>query len=235
MKIKTITHQNVVNRPLRILEADAYHQAGQAVAISLGNQLKRLPAVHFQICLYPCKIETDERFPSSEKNYTLTLEGGRLIQSLPLCFAEAENPQYCLEQADNRHALEADIMNMLAGPLAEAKYHAVQQGKSLNPSSSFFKTLRFYNKSPFNRPVDEYLECFFPRHIDRQHKLIELLQASFHFINDSAIWEKIKALAAYIVAHPKAIIDCEEIFFFLTSWQKSTCIPSCDSSLMACN
>ncbi len=235
MKIKTITHQNLIDEPLKILEADAYHQAGQALAISLGNQLKRLPAVHFQICLHPCKIETSERFPCREKNYTLTLEGGLLIQSLPLCLAEAENPQFCLEQADNRHALEADIMNMLAGPLAEAKYHAAQQDKALHKCPSLFRALRFYNKNPFNRPVDDYLECFFPRQVDRQHKLIELLQASFDFINDSAIWENIKALAAFIIAHPKAIIDCEEIFSFLTSWQKSTSIPACESSLMAFN
>jgi hypothetical protein len=236
MKIHYITQNNSKNKSIDLYEADVYHRAGQAVAISLGNQQKQLPAVHFQICLNPCKSETTRCQPSAGQNYTLTLEGGRLIQSLPLCFAEAKHPQFCLEHADNRCALESDMMNLLVGALAEAKFNASKKGKVLAKTSTVLSMLRLYSSSRANiEPVYDYLESCFSSPVDRQRKLNELFQASLDFINDSAIWEQIKALATYILAQSKTIIDCEEISFFLASWQKSTYLQENENELIACN
>ena len=222
MKIHYIAQTNSKNKLIDVYEAEVYHQAGQAVAISLGNQQKHLPAVHFLICLNPCKNEATKCIPSEGKNYTLTLEGGRLIQSLPLCLAEAKNPLFCVERADNRCALEADMSNLLVGSLAEAKFNAAKKGKVLAKNSTVFSMLRLYSSSSANiEPVYDYLESCFSSPVDRQRKFNELFQASLNFINDSAIWEQIKALATYILAQSKAIIDCEEISFFLASWQKN--------------
>jgi hypothetical protein len=235
MKINSIPNKIPISMPLEILEADAYYLAGQAVAICLGNQQKQLPAVHFQICLNPCNGNQPECLPCLRKTYTSSLEGGRLIQSLPMYFAKAKNPQFSFEQAENQYALEADVMNLLAGPLAEAKYNAAQNGKVLNQNGLMLSTLCYYGPDSVTEPVNDYLECCFEHPAERKHKLIELLKASFNFINDNAIWGQVKALAAYILAQSKTVIDCEEINFFLTSWQKSTSLSLLETQPLVCN
>jgi hypothetical protein len=108
----------------------AYHQAGRAVAICLGNRQKQLPDVHFQIVIKP----QDGPGRSSRKPcpFKATLEGGRLIQNLTQSFAEVTQTLSLPDQEQCRRAIESDIANLLAGPLAEAKYVALRDARSFN-------------------------------------------------------------------------------------------------------
>ncbi|NOU20253.1 MAG: hypothetical protein HOO93_00435, partial [Methyloglobulus sp.] len=105
------------NTPIQIGRRNAYHQAGHAAAIYLGNQQKQLPAVHFQIIITPQERDTRQtaRITRKPGKYTAKVEGGRLIQSLPLSFADATKHLSPTEQNLCRSAIEADIINLLAG------------------------------------------------------------------------------------------------------------------------
>ena len=103
----------------------AFHEAGHVAAIYLRNHQQQLPPVFFQIT-----INKDEQ---KEHPFFARVEGGRLIENLPI--AEIENNHFAteLEQQDLKQAYEADVINLLAGPLAEAKFVALRDDEIFNP------------------------------------------------------------------------------------------------------
>jgi hypothetical protein len=202
----------------------AFHGAGYATAIHLGNRQKQLPAIHFQIEIKPLTKEkhSDAQLPKKIERlfsqYTVKVEGGRLIQSLPLCFSDALQDLTWFQQAEYRCAFEADVSNILTGLLAEAKYMALQDGEAFNANLIGLDMLRFYNNSTNIGLINSYMECYQPNNSEREQKLIELFLAAFKFIDDESNWQKISALAEFI--HNKArvgIIHCEEVISLLNS------------------
>ena len=221
--------------PRDIQPADAYYSAGQAIAITLGNTQKQLPDVYYQLCLNPCPRGLPAGPANSDKSYVLALEGGRLIHSLPMCLTDSQAFVYDQDHAMLHCALEADVVNLLSGPLAEAKYTAAIRGETLNEKSLALSTLRFYSQGALTEQVDDYLECLSPLKIQRQHHFLKLLKASFNFINDGPMWSLIKALAEYIQAQPKAILTCEEIRFFLNSIKRADSATLPANALAVCH
>jgi hypothetical protein len=197
----------------------AYHQAGRAAAIYLGNKQKQLPAVYFHIIFKQRERSEQQadRFPRSYGNYTATVEGGHLIQSLPISFAKATRGFTRPQEEEYRCAFEADIMNLLTGSLAEAKFMASHHDKVFNANLANLSVLRFYGGSSDVNVINEYLECLVPHKAGRNQKLIELFLGAFSFINESSIWQAISALAAFIHDEPKDMINCEDVISFLDS------------------
>ncbi|MEQ1545281.1 hypothetical protein [Methyloglobulus sp.] len=195
----------------------AYHQAGHAAAIYLGNKQKQLPAVHFQIVIKP--QPQSDRFTHNHGKYTAKVEGGRLIQSLPMSFAEATQYFSWPEQEECLCAFEADVINLLAGALAEAKYVASRDNEVFNPNLVYLGALKFYGGSSDLEVIAEYLECFMLHKAERDRKLAELFLAAFSFVNKQSNWFSINALAEFILAAHKAqskdIIQCEEVISLL--------------------
>jgi hypothetical protein len=198
---------------------NAYHQAGHAAAIYLGNKQKKLPAVHFQIVIRPQEHDTQHIEPSMPlpDKYVAKVEGGRLIQSLPLSYAGLTQGLSGAQQEEFRSALEADVINILAGSLAEAKYVAIRDDEIFNANLVNIGALHFYHGKQDIETIYEYMDCLLPDKTERDHKLNALFLAAFSFVNNRANWLAIAALAEFIWENPKAIIPCEEVISLLDS------------------
>ncbi len=197
---------------------NAYHQAGHVAAIYIGNKQKNLPAVHFQLvvksfCWESAFAGRFARIPSKD---TVKLEGGRLLPDLPGSFEVATRRLSLSERRSCQSAFEADIINLLAGPLAEAKYVALRDGEVFNANLVYLGALKFYGGSMDLELINEYIECLIPDNLtERQQKLAELFLAAYSFINDNSNWIAIKRLAETVYQSAQDIFTCEELISLL--------------------
>ncbi|MGZ8153420.1 MAG: hypothetical protein ACXW0Q_12650 [Methylovulum sp.] len=196
-----------------LLRKTAVHEAGHATAIYLGNKQQKLPPVFFQIFIK--RLGNQLHSPVSLNKLIgdqfARIEGGRLIHTLPSSFEE-EVKDFSEEQKQvYQRAFEADIINLLVGPLAEANYIALRDNELMNPRIVNLNALYNYGGFFDLEIVNEYLACFIADKTQREKKVSELFLAAFNFINDRSNWFAITSLANYILADNKDIIDCEEV------------------------
>ncbi|MEY3759694.1 MAG: hypothetical protein RIR39_1185 [Pseudomonadota bacterium] len=198
----------------------AVHEAGHAAAIYLGNKQKQLPPVFFQVFIKKlnygfqpaeCLCQSGDEC----KHCFTKIEGGRLIHTLPSSVEEAICDFSLTQKQAYQSAFEADIINLLAGPLAEANYIALRDNEPINPRLVNFNALHYYGGSADLETINEYLDCIITSQSGREKKLTELFLAAFNFISDRSNWHAIMALADYILADSKNILDCEEIMAVL--------------------
>lgn len=198
----------------------AIHEAGHAAAIYLGNKQKQLPPIFFQIFIKKLNSDSQsigclcEAYDSCNDCVT-KIEGGCLIHTLPSSFDEAVSDFSSTQKRAYQRAFEADIINLLVGPLAEANYMAMRDNEPINPHLVNLNVLHYYGGSSDLETINEYLDCFIADKVHREKKLSELFLAAFNFINDKSNWYAIMALADYILADCKNIIGCEEIIAVL--------------------
>ncbi|WP_341326528.1 hypothetical protein [Methylotuvimicrobium sp. KM2] len=191
----------------------AFHEAGHAAAIHLGNQQKGLPPVFFQICVKP--LNTD--FQSSEclgdrsARYMAKVEGGRLIHTIATSFHETTKYFSNAQKLAYQCAFEADIINLLVGPLAEARYIALRDNEPINSRLVNIEALQYYGGSSDLELVNEYLDCFIVTRDLRERKLKALFMDAFSFINDRSNWLAITALADFILSADRNVLQFEEI------------------------
>ena len=112
-------------------------------------------------------------------------------------------------------AFEADIINLLVGPLAEANYIALRDDEIINSSLVTLNALHNYGGTSDLKIAQDYIECFISDKSEQEQKISELFLAAFRFINDRAVWRAITALANHLLVHNKNIIECEEIIAVL--------------------
>jgi hypothetical protein len=209
---------NQQDKHIDIDKRTAYHQAGHAAAIYLGNKQKQLPAVHFQISVKQQDSGSrSDQFARPMQRYTVKVEGGRLIQTLPLSFADATQTLTLSQQIEFRCAFEADVINLLVGYLAEAKYVALRDEGIFSTQSVNIAALHSYGSNLDIGIITEYMECLIPDSTEREQKLEELFLAAYNFVNHRTDWRAISALAEYIHNEPKSIIGCEEVISLLES------------------
>ncbi len=191
----------------------AIHEAGHAAAIYLGNKQKQLPPIYFHIFIKElnCNFQSTESLHQSHDGCTTKIEGGRLIHTLPSSIEEAVRDFSSVQKQAYQCAFEADIINLLVGPLAEAKYVAIQDNEPVNSRLVNLNALHYYGGSSDLETINEYLDCLFTNRGHRKKKISELFLAAFNFINDRSNWYAITALADYILTGCKNIIECEEI------------------------
>lgn len=192
----------------------AFHEAGHAAAIYLCNRQKNLPPVYFQITfdgLCASTPEMDSMKRLSRGNWIATVEGGNLIHSLSLSVIESSGYFSDHEHHAYQLAYEADIINLLAGPLAEAKYVAERDNEAFNPRLVNVEALKYYGGTSDLEKVNEYLEALIATHDKRCQKLNELFMAAFRFIEDPSHWHAIVRLANHILENDKEVIGCEEV------------------------
>ena len=198
----------------------AIHEAGHAAAIYLGNKQKQLPPVFFQLFIKElnCDFQSTgclcKSYDSCNNCFT-KIEGGRLIHTLPSSVDEATSDFSPAQKQAYQRAFEADIVNLLVGPLAEANYVAIRDGEPLNPRLVNLNSLHHYGGSSDLESINEYLDCLVANRVQQEKKLAELFLAAFNFINDKSNWHAIMALADYILTDYKNIIECEEIISVL--------------------
>ena len=198
----------------------AIHEAGHAAAIFLGNRQKQLPPVFFQIVIKK-QFGSEQRTPQTVKHadcpmtYFAKVEGGRLIHTLPSSLTQATQRLSDTEKQAYETAFEADIVNLLAGPLAEANYVASSDGELFNPRLVNLGALQFYGGTTDVEMAKEYLDCLAIDQQEKERKIAELFMEAFQFISKPSNWRAVNALADFILNAGKTVIDCEEIALVL--------------------
>lgn len=191
----------------------AFHEAGHAAAIYLYNKQKQLPPVHFQI-----SIKSLDRLRDSPLNacsftndqFAAVVEGGRLIHSLPVALLEVADYFSIDEQDAYQAAFEADMVNLLIGPLAEAKHVALRDGEEFNARLVDINALHNYGGTSDLNKVYEYLDIFIANRSRHKEKIAELFDKAFQFINSANHWKSVERLAGYILNNKENVIGCEE-------------------------
>lgn len=192
--------------PQELITRTSFHEAGHAVAIYLYNRQRKLPPVYFSI-----KIKLSEA--TAIKETSARIEGGRLIQSLPLFpgnFHEYTGCDRKKLKTAYLAAFEADIINLLSGPIAEAKHIALTDGEDFNPKLLNLSALTHYGGASDLKIVNAYMNSYFDCKPEKNTKIAELFHRAFDFVNQASTWCAISALAHHIRDNPKQSIECEE-------------------------
>jgi hypothetical protein len=182
-----------------IRKRTAYHLSGQAIAIYQRNKQKKLPPVYFQI----------EIPPTGEGN--ALIEGGALIQNPLLLLSEVTHYFSKNQLVLYRNVIEADIINLLAGFIAEAKYLALYDDHMFTGNHINVDTLHYYGKRSDLTKINEYMNNYIVDEDKRNQKLQELVGVAIDFVNDHSNWRSIHKLAEYIYHENKSTVTCEEI------------------------
>ena len=190
-----------------------FHEAGHAAAIHLYNKQKQLPPVYFQITIKQTDHSHTNPFANrtvSRDHFVAMVEDGCLIHSLPITLIESAN-YFSLEEQDTyRTAFEADIINLLVGPLAEAKHVALRDNECFNKNLINVNALYNYGGTSDLEKVYDYLENFISDTSLHEEKIAELFNQAFQFIDSPVHWQAIERLAGYILDNTKNTIGCEE-------------------------
>lgn len=200
----------------------AFHEAGHAAAIYLNNKAKGLPVVFFQIVFKDIKSDVIMNQASHDDSIA-RVDGGRLIESIPYSIHNFTRNLIDRNEAmmpllsDYIIAFEADIINLLIGPLAEAKYVYSKDGELFNHQLIGLSSLKNYGGHSDLTLVREYLESFSTDKQEQDEKLVELFAEACCFLNDISNWKAITKLADYMLNSNKIIISCEEVVTLIDS------------------
>jgi len=201
----------------------AFHEAGHAAGIHLNNKARQLPPIFFKIMFkdMSCVTEADVMaYKTSHDDCIARVEGGRLIELLPpsidsLVRSTEHSDAMVQLIKDYMMAFESDIINLLIGPLAEAKHVADTDDELFNHQLVNLKALKNYGGSSDLALAHEYLQSYSADKQRRDEKLDELFTLAFNFVNNDANWAAIAKLADYILGSNKNTIYCEEIVSIL--------------------
>jgi len=178
----------------------AFHEAGHAASIYLGNKLKGLPPVYFQIQIK----HQNNTFP-----YAKVIDG-RLIQNLPIAGLNSFQKLTEQEQQNYQTAYQADIISLLVGPLSEAKYISIRDDEALNFNLLSTHALNYYGGYSDVEKAYAYLDYFVSDKNQQEEIMLELFSQAFQFIEKNDNWKCILNLADYILNSTKDVISCEE-------------------------
>lgn len=197
------SHINAYSGHLELNKQTAFHEAGHAAAIYLNNRRKQLPPVFFEILL--------NKSDNSNRHFTARVVDGLLIQDLPTAIL---NDLAELSHAD-RHsyqcAYEADVVNLLAGPIAEARYISIRDDEIININLINTRALHHYGGYSDVERACEHLKSFIADKKQRDEKLLELFAEAYRFVDDRRNWACILNLAHYILECGQTRISCEEV------------------------
>lgn len=180
----------------------AFHEAGHAAAIHIRNRQKQLPPVFFEIQV--------KRPQANQLDFFAKVVDGNLIQNLPIAVIESFSTLTNNMQHSCQRAYEADVVNLLVGPLAEAKYVSIHDDEVFNLDLINIESLPNYGgQSDLERAL-YYLEYFITSKPHREKKLAELLVQAYEFIDNPKHWVCIRSLAHFILESRQEIIGCDE-------------------------
>jgi hypothetical protein len=190
-----------------------FHEAGHAAAIYLYNKQKQLPPVYFQITIKKTNHLLGRSFANkavTRDHFVAMVEGGCLIHSLPITLIESANYFSVDEKDTYRTAFEADMINLLVGPLAEAKHVALRDNEYFSKNLINVNALHNYGGTSDLEKVYDYLVNFISDNSLHEEKMAELFSKAFQFIDSPVYWKAIEQLAGYIIDNAKNTISCEE-------------------------
>ncbi len=181
----------------------AFHEAGHAISIYFGNRLRNLPPVYFRIEI--------SRSENGEVNAAKVVDG-QLIQSLPVTVLDNLSDLSENEKHSYQCAYEADVINLLAGPLAEARYVSIRDDEILNLNLLSTKAPgHYYGGQSDLEKASHYLEYFIADPKRRERKMLDLFAEAWIFITQRQNWAAIITMADHILKNDKSQISCEQI------------------------
>jgi hypothetical protein len=169
--------------------------------------------VYFQITIHKAKpsiIDPVTDRAATADHFVSEIEGGCLIQSLPVLLMESAHHFSPDDYDTYRTAFEADMINLLVGPLAEAKYVALRDNEYFNKNLISIHSLHFYGGQSDLDKVYEYLAHLISDRSLQEVKLTELFNKAFQFIESPLHWKAIERLAAYLLDSTKTTVSSEE-------------------------
>jgi hypothetical protein len=196
-----------------LIKQIVFHEAGHAAAIHLYNKQKQLPPVYFQIIIKKTDHTLTHPFASRairHDHFVAMVEGGCLIHSLPVSLLDSANYFSPDEQDAYRTAFEADMINLLAGPLAEAKHAARRDNECFNKNLITVDALHYYGGKSDLEKVYDYLKSIIADKRLQEEKMAELFNQAFQFIDSPVYWQAIERLAGNLLNNTKTTISCEE-------------------------
>ncbi len=194
---------NLLASSQALREHIAFHEAGHVVAIYLRNRQLKLPPVFFQIIIHK---ERNEQFEFFAK-----IEGGKLIGNLPVAAIEHKHLNTATDKQSLQQAYEADVVNLLIGPLAEAKFVAFCDGEEFNAQLVDLHALKHYGGHSDLDMARRYLEHFISDVELREVRLRVLFAQAFEFISDPKHWQCIHFFAHYLLDNKQTLISCEQV------------------------
>ena len=138
-----------------------------------------------------------------------------MTQPLPFATVKATKAISSEQMQAYENAFEINVISLLAGPLAEAKYVAMRDGELINPRLVNLNALHYYGGSVDLEITYKYLEYFIVEKAERDKKISELFLKAFSFISDKSNWLAITVLATYILAGRMKSIEGEEAMPYL--------------------
>ncbi len=186
----------------------AFHEAGHAISIYFGNRLRDLPPVYFRIDI--------KRSANGIVNAAKVVDG-QLIQDLPVPLLENLSDLSEQEKHSYQCAYEADVVNLLAGPLAEARYVSIRDDEILNLNLLSTEALeQHYGGQSDLEKACQYLEHFIADPKRREEKMLELFTEAWIFISQRQYWSAVIILANHLLENAETAISCEDIGQLLT-------------------
>ncbi len=185
----------------------AIHEAGHAAAIYLGNKQKQLQPVFFQIVI----TKIPNKAFAKTGHYLAKVQGGRLIDCFSCCMQTATRDFSPAQKKSYLQAFDADVVNFMVGPLAEAHYVAFMDNEPINAHLVNFPALRFYGGASDLDAIEEYLDFYTDDATRRRQKINQLMAEAFNFINHREHWRAIIALSQTLMTNKSGRVSYQEI------------------------
>lgn len=191
--------------PEELNRRTAFHEAGHAAAIFLRNRRQQLPPIFFEIQLKQVPL------PSGCGAFQAKVVDGNLIHSLPIAMVESWSTISGHHQHSFQRAYEADVVNLLAGPLAEAKFVTQCDGEVFRRDLISLDALSHYGGISDLHAAAHYLDLFIASKSKREAKMVELLSEAYLFVDDAHDWHCVQHLAQHILLSRQESIGCDEV------------------------
>lgn len=145
--------------------------------------------MHFQITIKALdRQKNSSPYNRRYDQFAAVVEGGHLIQSLPVALIESMRYFSADEQDVYQTAFKADMINLLIGPLAEARHVALRDDERFNARLVNINALHYYGGTSDLEKVYEYLDIFIADRSRHEEKLAELFDQAFQFIHSPVHW-----------------------------------------------
>lgn len=189
--------------PLPHQKQYAFHNAGHLVAIYVNDGNKQLKHANFPIKLNDVNsVDTDsvhQAIRNGRRNGVFS-NTGCSMQSIAVAVEEASPGYFGASTAidpdrETENLLEAEIINLLAGPLAEARYIHDEDNEPMTHHLVDLEALKSYGGCEDLALVQENLSVLSQDPSECERKLAELFKTAFDFIVNELNWKVVSQLA----------------------------------------
>ena len=195
-------------------QRSAYHEAGYAVAIHFNDRLKKLPKVFLKNILDNLDCTLSSRPSTGLYDCIVGIKGGRLIPDIYTDYAVSSGCRDALIARlteGYRLVFEANMVNLLIGPLAEAKFVARLDNEVFNQELFTVNSLKNYGGEADLAIVNDYLQHYSVDPHEREEWMRQFLIQAFYFVDDRENWKTIAELGCYILARHGQSLSCEDL------------------------